>query len=173
MGGLLSALESAALHDPLTSLPNRRLLVDRISQAFNRAERTKSPVAVLFIDLGGFKGINDRFGHEAGDQALIEIGQRIKDAVRRADTVARLGGDEFVVVCEGLTHAQAETLAHRVRADVASPLEIKGTLVELTVDLGVAVEMAPEQGDVGALLDAADRAMYRAKAAAKRSPSSR
>jgi diguanylate cyclase (GGDEF)-like protein len=169
MGGLLSALESAALHDPLTSLPNRRLLLDRISQAFNRAERTKSPVAVLFLDLGGFKSVNDRFGHEAGDRALIEIGARIKEAVRRSDTVARLGGDEFVVVCEGLSHAQAETLAHRVRADVASPLEIDGTLVELTVDLGVAVEMAPEQGDVNALLDAADRAMYRAKAAAKSS----
>lgn len=168
MGGLLSDLEAAALHDPLTSLPNRRLLIDRISQAFRRAERTNAPVAVLFLDLGGFKGVNDRFGHEAGDQALIEIGSRIKNTVRRADTVARLGGDEFVIVCEGLTHAQAEKLAHRVRADAAAPIEIGGMFVELTVDLGVAVEMAPEHGDVAALLDAADRAMYRAKSAAKR-----
>jgi diguanylate cyclase (GGDEF)-like protein len=168
MAGLLGALESAALHDPLTGLPNRRLLLDRISQAFRRAERTKAPVAVLFIDLGGFKKVNDRFGHEAGDHALIEIGRRVQAVVRSSDTVARLGGDEFVVVCEGMGHEHAERLAHRVKADVASPLEIRDELVELTVDLGVAVEMAPEHGDVSALLDAADRAMYRAKEAARR-----
>jgi diguanylate cyclase len=167
MGGLLSALESAALHDPLTSLPNRRLLLDRISQAFRRAERTKSPVAVLFLDLGGFKTVNDRFGHEAGDQALIEIGKRIVVAVRASDTVARLGGDEFVIVCEGLSRDQAEALGRRVRADVAAPLEIGKDLVELSVDLGIAVELAPEEGDVSGLLDAADRAMYHAKQAAK------
>jgi diguanylate cyclase (GGDEF)-like protein len=173
MGGLLTDLEQAALHDPLTNLPNRRLLLDRISQAFRRAERTHSPVAVLFLDLGGFKTVNDRFGHEAGDQALIMIGRRIEAAVRRSDTVARLGGDEFVVVCEGLTHPQAEALAHRVRADVAAPIEIEDALIEVTVDLGVAVEMAPEQGDVSGLLDAADRAMYRAKEAAKKPPAKR
>jgi diguanylate cyclase (GGDEF)-like protein len=79
-----------------------------------------------------------------------------------------LGGDEFVIVCEGLAQEQAESLAWRVRADVAAPLEIDGQLIELRVDLGVAVEMAPEQGDVTALLAAADRAMYRAKEAAKK-----
>jgi diguanylate cyclase (GGDEF)-like protein len=167
MGGLLSALESAALHDPLTALPNRRLLLDRIAQAFRRAERTKSPVAVLFLDLGGFKKVNDVYGHDAGDQALIEIGQRIVGAVRASDTVARLGGDEFVIVCEGMPQEQVEALAARVRADVSSPLRIDDGYVELTVDLGVAVEMAPGEGDVAALLDAADRAMYRAKQAAK------
>lgn len=167
MAGLLTALESAALHDPLTGLPNRRLLLDRISHAFRRAERSEAPVAVLFIDLGRFKRVNDVFGHEAGDQALIEIGRRISHAVRSSDTVARLGGDEFVVVCEGLSQSQADSLAHRVRADVASPIQIQGELVELRVDVGVAVEMAPKQGDVTGLLDAADRAMYRAKDAAR------
>jgi len=173
MAGLLGALESAALHDPLTGLPNRRLLLDRISHAFRRAERTKTPVAVLFIDLGGFKKVNDIFGHEAGDRALIEIGRRIRTVVRGGDTVARLGGDEFVVVCEGLGQEQAERLAHRVRADVASPLEINEQLIELTVDLGVAVEMAPEHGNVSGLLDAADRAMYRAKGSARARRASR
>jgi diguanylate cyclase (GGDEF)-like protein len=172
MGGLLGALESAALHDPLTSLPNRRLLLDRISQAFRRAERSGAPVAVLFLDLGGFKSVNDRFGHEAGDEALIEIGKRIVLAVRGSDTVARLGGDEFVIVCEGLSYDMAEALARRVRTDIAAPLEIRGDLVELTVDLGVAVEMAPERGDVTELLDAADRAMYHAKQAKNLPPRS-
>jgi diguanylate cyclase (GGDEF)-like protein len=93
--------------------------------------------------------------------------------VRGGDTVARLGGDEFVVVCEGLGQEQAERLAHRVRADVASPLEINEQLIELTVDLGVAVEMAPEHGNVSGLLDAADRAMYRAKGSARARRASR
>ncbi|MEX2394289.1 MAG: GGDEF domain-containing protein [Actinomycetota bacterium] len=167
MAGLLTALESAALQDPLTGLPNRRLLLDRISQAFRRAERSQGPVAVLFLDLGGFKHVNDRFGHEAGDEALVEIARRIKSAVRASDTVARLGGDEFVIVCEGLSKKQAESLARRIRAGVASPLSVRGSLVELTVDLGIAVEHANQQNDVSHLLSAADRAMYDAKHAAK------
>jgi diguanylate cyclase (GGDEF)-like protein len=167
MAGLLSALESAALQDPLTGLPNRRLLLDRITQAFRRAERSGGPVAVLFLDLGGFKRVNDRFGHEAGDEALVEIARRIKSAVRGSDTVARLGGDEFVIVCEGLSQKQAESLARRIRAGVASPLKIHGSFVELTVDLGIAVEHATPEADVTHLLRAADRAMYDAKHAAK------
>ena len=136
MGGLLETLEQAALRDPLTGLPNRRLLLDRLTQAFRRSERSGVPIAVLFLDLGGFKRVNDRFGHEAGDEALVAVGQRIEAVVRRTDTVARLGGDEFVIVCEGLDRIQAEMLAHRVRAGVSKPLEIKNELVEITVDLG-------------------------------------
>ena len=167
MGSLLGDLEAAALHDPLTGLPNRRLLLDRIAQAFRRAERSGGSVAVLFIDLGGFKRVNDELGHEAGDQTLVEIGRRIEETVRRSDTVARLGGDEFVVVCEGLDQIQADALAHRVRQNVAAPVMVGNSWVELHVDLGVAVEMAPAEGDVTQLLDAADRAMYRAKTAAR------
>jgi diguanylate cyclase (GGDEF)-like protein len=126
---------------------------------------------VLFLDLGGFKMVNDRFGHDAGDAALIEIGRRIQGVVRASDTVARLGGDEFVVVCEGLDAQQAHALARRVRRTVSTPIEIGGELVELTVDLGVAVESAPAESDVRFLLVAADRAMYHAKQAAKESSS--
>ncbi len=169
MGGLLSALESAALRDPLTGLPNRRLLLDRIGQALRRAERTGTPVAVLFLDLTGFKEVNDRFGHHSGDEALIEVGRRIEGIVRRTDTVARLGGDEFVIVCEGLDQARAEAIAHRIRAGISAPLEVRDELVELSVDLGIAVEEEPATGDVDVLLQAADRAMYRAKAAQRRS----
>lgn len=123
--GLMTALEAAALHDPLTGLPNRRLLLDRIGQAFRRAERTSGLVAVLFLDLGGFKKVNDLYGHEAGDQALVEIGQRLQAAVRASDTVARLGGDEFVILCEGIDRSDADALAHRVRANVSKPINIQ------------------------------------------------
>jgi diguanylate cyclase (GGDEF)-like protein len=168
--GLMKALESAALHDPLTGLPNRRLLLDRIGQAFRRAERTNGLVGVLFLDLGGFKKVNDHYGHEAGDQALVEIGQRLQAAVRASDTVARLGGDEFVILCEGIDRSDADALAHRVRAHVSMPINIQGNWVEITVDLGIALEMVPAEGNVAQLLSAADRAMYRAKHAAKALP---
>jgi diguanylate cyclase (GGDEF)-like protein len=163
MGGLVGALQEAALHDHLTGLPNRRLLLDRLAQTSRRAERNGSEVAVLFIDLGGFKSVNDRFGHDAGDEALVEIGRRIASVTRKSDTVARLGGDEFVIVCEGLDDIQAQALAARIREHVAVPLDVKGTLIELIVDLGIAVAR-PQPGDEPTrLLEAADRAMYQSK----------
>ena len=167
-GGLLTALEGAALHDPLTGLPNRRLLLDRMAQAFRRAERAGTSVAVLFLDLHGYKEVNDRFGHEAGDEALIEVTRRIRSAVRGADTVARFGGDEFIVVGDGLDRLHAEMVAHRIRAAVATPLQIEGELVELAIDLGIAIEENPSEADVSALLRAADRAMYQAKSQASK-----
>jgi diguanylate cyclase (GGDEF)-like protein len=172
MGGLMEALESAALHDSLTGLPNRRLLLDRIGQAFRRSERTGAPLAIVFIDLGGFKKVNDRYGHDAGDQALIEIGRRIRGAVRTSDTVARLGGDEFVILCEGIDQTDGETLMQRVRRDVSEPIDVNGQLVEINVDLGIAFEMVPAEGNASQLLVAADRAMYHAKQAAKQPPRS-
>jgi diguanylate cyclase len=165
---LVASLDTAALHDPLTGLPNRRLLLDRLGQAFRSAERTGKPVGVIFLDLGGFKSINDRFGHEAGDDALITVGGRIEREVRASDTVARFGGDEFVVVAEGLEWVQAEVLVERLRSAVSAPLEVRGSWVEIQVDIGVAVEHLPSgSDDVTALLNTADRAMYRAKAAAR------
>lgn len=165
---LVASLDVASLHDPLTGLPNRRLLLDRLGQAFRSAERSGKPVGVIFLDLGGFKSVNDRFGHEAGDEALVTIGARIQREVRVSDTVARFGGDEFVVVAEGLEWVQAEVLMDRLQSAVSAPLEVRGSWVEIRVDIGVAVENMPSgTADVGALLNTADRAMYRAKAAAR------
>lgn len=169
MGGLVGALHEAALHDHLTGLPNRRLILDRLAQTSRRAERSGAEVAVLFIDLGGFKSVNDRFGHDAGDEALIEIGRRIASVTRKSDTVGRLGGDEFVIVCEGLDDIQAQALAARIREHVAVPIDIKGTLIELIVDLGIAVARPQPGDDPTQLLEAADRAMYQSKG---RGPSS-
>ncbi|CAN5838724.1 EAL domain-containing protein [soil metagenome] len=160
------AVAHRALHDPLTSLPNRRLLDDRIETALARATRTRKTVAVLFCDLDGFKRVNDRFGHDNGDKVLIEIAQRLLGVIRPGDSLARLGGDEYVAVCGDLTGPQeAGAIAERMARAIRAPIELEGKELVITASLGVvtANEDQPAHGGAGALLRNADATMYRAK----------
>jgi diguanylate cyclase (GGDEF)-like protein len=155
-------LEHQAYHDPLTGLANRSLFHDRAENAIARSTRSGSEVAVIYLDLDGFKTVNDSLGHEAGDVLLRVIAQRVRDAVRDGDTVARLGGDEFAVLVEG-DHAadEATEIAERILDILVSPVSVEGHLIGVTASLGIAV------GDPGStastLLRNADTAMYQAK----------
>ena len=156
-----SELAELALRDALTGLPNRRLLMDRLGQGIARAER-QAQLAVLFIDLDGFKKINDTHGHAAGDDALRFVARRLEETARREDTVARLGGDEFVVLCENTSAEEAAGIAQRILSSLANA-EDPAPAWSIGASIGIAMATL----DVGAsqLLSAADAAMYRAKAA--------
>ena len=152
-----------ALHDPLTDLPNRTLLMDRLAQALNRTARSHREVAVLFVDLDRFKLINDSLGHDAGDQLITAVAQRLAHVVRPSDTLARLGGDEFVIVCEDLQGERAAlTLAERITKAVAEPVSLEGSEVHTTASIGIAVAKSADARPP-ILLANADAAMYRAK----------
>lgn len=157
------ALEFLALHDGLTGLPNRRLLLDRLSSVIALAHRNESMMAVLYLDLDLFKEINDQFGHDAGDAVLAEVGGRLQNAVRHADTVARLGGDEFVLVLSDLKEiTDVEALVGKVIAAVAQPYVINGTAMSVTASVGVSIY--PMHGETAAILmKCADVALYRSK----------
>lgn len=152
-----------ATHDALTSLPNRALLEDRLGHALDRSARTGGTVAVLFVDLDGFKEVNDTAGHATGDRVLAEVGARVATTARASDTVARFGGDEFVVVCEDLSSADdAEVVARRVLEVIAVPVLVG--LDEYRVGASIGIVLAePAERDVGLLLRRADSAMYEAK----------
>lgn len=129
-----------ALYDPLTGLPNRPLMLDRLRQALARSERAPGAVTLMFVDLDQFKLVNDSLGHLVGDQVLCMVAQRVLAAVRPADTVCRLGGDEFVVVCEGLMgETEATALAARVEAAISQPCLIGGEEVIVTASVGLVV----------------------------------
>jgi diguanylate cyclase (GGDEF)-like protein len=157
-------LSHQALHDPLTGLANRTLLRDRLEQALARSQREEEhATGVLFVDLDNFKQVNDAYGHAAGDAVLVELGRRLRGAVRPADTVARLGGDEFVVVCEEVDAEHVLTLGRRLIAAITEPLEIAGIEYELTASIGIALGRT----DPDTLLGDADAAVYQAKAAGR------
>ncbi|MXN66831.1 diguanylate cyclase [Stappia sp. GBMRC 2046] len=158
-----------ALHDPLTGLPNRRLLEDRLSQLAALCERTDLGFLVLYLDLNGFKPINDAYGHAVGDALLQEIGRRITDATRRSDTVARIGGDEFVIIVPGAGGEQtARHLAGRLRQRVSEPLIIGERSITIEVSIGWAA-FPTDSSSVDDLLALADRRMYSAKKSASAS----
>lgn len=156
-----------ANHDPLTGLPNRRLLEDRMTQACNMARRSGAQVGVMLVDLDRFKIINDTKGHEVGDQVLREVAERLKQSVRQTDTVARQGGDEFVVVLTELKRPQdAPRVAQKIITAMSKPIVIGRDIHEVGASIGIAV--FPTDGkDPEALLKQADAAMYRAKAAGR------
>ncbi len=156
-------LERQALHDPLTKLPNRLLLMDRACQALTRLHRSDGVVAMLFIDLDKFKAVNDNLGHDAGDALLVGIAERLAELMRDSDTVARLGGDEFVVLAEEIESAEeARALAERVIAALERPFPLANAEVAMLASVGVSVAHSPE-ANPEEMLREADQAMYRAK----------
>lgn len=162
-------LQHLALHDKLTGLANRELLQYRLAQVLSSAGRSRQPLAVLFLDLDGFKFINDELGHAVGDRVLIETAQRLRDSVRDEDTVARLGGDEFIVVCENVSASAAVALAARVGAAIRAPIAGVPPGFPLTASIGVARHV-PNGGktlEPDAVVHAADEAMYAAKRGGK------
>jgi two-component system cell cycle response regulator len=160
-------LESLALHDELTGLPNRRLLMDRLLLAIAHARRNKRTMAVMYLDLDGFKQINDTFGHAAGDTLLSMVATRLVAAVRQEDTVARLSGDEFVIALWEFSHSDGvDKPMSKVIHAVSQPYSIQGHSVSITVSIGVGIY--PTHGEDGeTLVKSADLALYGAKRAGK------
>lgn len=160
-------LAHQAFHDSLSGLPNRALFMDRLGRALARAQRHDYMVAVLFLDLDNFKVINDSLGHQAGDELLKNVTQRLISHARPEDTVARLGGDEFTLLLENLTDiAEATTVAGRITEALQSPIILQGYEMFVTASIGIAVSVGG-YGDADALLRDADIAMYQAKNAGK------
>ncbi len=171
----------ALMHDHLTGLPGRALLQDRLSRAYARAARADGELAVLFVDLDGFKRVNDTMGHAAGDEVLRQVALRLRALVRAADTVARVGGDEFVVVMEPDDHRpdvgshrdQVLLSAERLRQAVAEPILLDGRRLQVTASIGVTFDRVHDAGRSGGqegsetILRKADAAMYRAKSLGK------
>jgi diguanylate cyclase (GGDEF)-like protein len=150
-----------AQHDPLTGLSNRAVLGERLARL---RPTTDTPVAVLYLDLDGFKEVNDRYGHEAGDAVLVAIAQRLSAVVRAGDLVARLGGDEFVLLCPGVGEAEAVQLAERILADAALAVEFRGHHLTVGASIGIAATAGDVDADRGGtVLRSADAAMYQAK----------
>lgn len=163
-------LERQALHDPLTRLPNRLLLMDRARQALTRLSRSRGHgvVAMLFIDLDKFKAVNDNLGHDVGDRLLVAISERLAELMRDSDTVARLGGDEFVILVEDIdSDGEALALAERVLDALEKPFPLGSSDVRMLASVGVSVSHHPDT-DPEAMLREADVAMYRAKGAGGR-----
>ena len=160
-------LQELALRDALTGLANRMALCQHLEHAWLRAERRHEMLALILLDLDGFKPVNDRYGHQAGDQLLAEVARRLQAGARAADLVARLGGDEFVVVCEAMGSAeQAEALAARLLERLAQPFRLSGGEVCIGASIGIGFARPP-QGSSDELLRDADAAMYAAKAAGR------
>jgi diguanylate cyclase (GGDEF)-like protein/PAS domain S-box-containing protein len=160
-------LARQAFFDPLTSLPNRVLFMYSIEHALAGASRNKVGVAVMFLDLDGFKHVNDTFGHQVGDQLLVALGQRLKSCVRPGDTVARLGGDEFTVLLEDISIPdEAERVAGRILDRLQTPFHFEGRDLYVSSSIGIAFG-TPGGVKPSDLLRYADAAMYRAKAAGK------
>jgi diguanylate cyclase (GGDEF)-like protein/PAS domain S-box-containing protein len=161
-------LEYAAHFDALTELPNRVLLADRMRQALARAKRRGSTLAVMYLDLDGFKSVNDRYGHAQGDQLLREVAQRMRACLREVDTLARLGGDEFIAMLTDLPSEHAWVpQVNRLLAAVSQPVQLADAVVRLAVSIGIT--FYPQRGEVDEdlLLRQADQAMYQAKLAGR------
>ncbi len=153
----------SALHDALTSLPNRVLLQQRLAHAAQRASRSHTTAAVLFVDLDRFKRVNDIYGHSVGDSLLIAVAQRLVGLVRPGDTLARVSGDEFVILCEDLADASdAEDLAARINEALALPIVVPGTELLITASVGIAYAGPGDAVNYQLVIDA-DTAMYQAK----------
>jgi diguanylate cyclase len=156
-------LEFLALHDSLTKLPNRALLEDRLEQEIRNAAREQSRFSVLFVDLDGFKQVNDAFGHHAGDQLLVEAAHRIQAGIRACDTLARIGGDEFVLLTSAGDPADAARVADNLVVAIGKPFDVDGQEMRVSASVGIAIYNGAESERQNVLKNA-DAAMYRAKA---------
>ncbi len=157
-----------ANHDALTGLPNRTLLGDRIEQSLAMARRTGQIVVVAFMDLDGFKPVNDQYGHEAGDALLVDVARRLKSVLRTEDTVARLGGDEFVLVLTSLAgHDDINPALTRVLDTLSMPYAVNGAMLEISASIGATV-YPMDSGDADTLIRHADQAMYQVKQRGRR-----
>ena len=161
-----SDLERVANLDPLTGLYNRRVFVDRLEHALERAKRRRTSFALLLVDLDDFKRVNDRLGHEAGDRLLREVAVRLGHCARGSDTVCRLGGDEFTVIMEDCSLVEAKLLAQRVVESLDQEMVIDGEPVLPTASVGVGI-YPDDAADAATLIRSADQAMYRAKGRGK------
>jgi diguanylate cyclase (GGDEF)-like protein len=151
------ALRFEATHDHLTGLPNRREFLDQLS-----TELKRSPQCVIFFcDLDGFKNVNDRLGHGAGDELLIEVGRRLRASVRHNDLVSRFGGDEFLILLRDHTLADITTVRNRIADALSHPIPLRDEHVHIGASIGIAI--ATDEADAEALIRRADRAMYEAK----------
>lgn len=153
-----------AAHDVLTGLPNRRLMLEHLNQAIQRCVRHKKGMALLFLDLNGFKPVNDKYGHEAGDEVLKHVARRLSDTMRASDMVARLGGDEFVVLAEDIADKDDMCdIARKIHAEIERPILLR-EWGEVAVSSSIGVAIYPQDGeDMETLLSNADTAMYEAK----------
>ncbi|HUZ05348.1 MAG TPA: EAL domain-containing protein [Acidobacteriaceae bacterium] len=154
-------LTHLAMHDNLTKLPNRILLEDRLHQATENAKRDQGRFSLLFLDLDGFKSVNDSFGHYIGDLLLVEVAQRIRDCLRACDTIARIGGDEFVLLLDADEPASAATVADKLITTIRQPFMIAD--LELRVSASIGIALYPGSDEQRDLLKDADAAMYHAK----------
>lgn len=156
-----------SLHDALTGLPNRLYFNDRLAWAINYAQRNHDKLAVMFLDLDGFKEVNDTYGHDAGDAVLKEVAQRLRGCIRKIDTLARLGGDEFTVLLIQLKEEKdAAIVAQKFIKSIAEPFHVNGNLIHLTISIGIST--CPMDGqEPSVLLKKADQAMYKVKAGGK------
>jgi diguanylate cyclase (GGDEF)-like protein/PAS domain S-box-containing protein len=156
-------LRFQAFHDPLTHLPNRALLLDRLEVALARRAHHDHPLAVLLLDLDGFKGVNDSLGHAAGDDLLVQVAERLRECVRAGDSIARLGGDEFAVLVEELSGPEdSEAAAARMLEALARPFQVDGREIFLGASIGIMVSLGTDATPVDVMRDA-DVAMYAAK----------
>jgi diguanylate cyclase (GGDEF)-like protein/PAS domain S-box-containing protein len=156
-----------ASHDVLTGLPNRALFMDRLEHALDRLQRDGGQIAVMFLDLDGFKAVNDEYGHEQGDRLLVEIGRRLRACARAGDTVARLGGDEFTILLENIRHPSVATeVGQRVLETLRYPIMLGEHVTTISPSIGIALSVGShDRADT--MLHAADTAMYAAKRAGK------
>lgn len=161
-------LEKLAHYDPLTGLPNRALLSDRLQLAMAQSIRRKLHIAICYLDLDGFKQVNDQYGHHTGDQLLIALTQRMSQMLREADTLARIGGDEFVAILPDLSDFNASlVIADRLINEVSRPVQLGDLVIQVSVSIGIT--FYPQDAVISAdqLLRQADHAMYEAKSAGK------
>jgi diguanylate cyclase (GGDEF)-like protein len=156
-----------AKYDPLTSLPNRLLVREAFQELFSFSRRSQSQLALHYLDLDGFKAINDRYGHPVGDKLLVEVAQRLLSTVRASDFACRLGGDEFLIIQSDVRHRdQAELLGRRIIRQISEDYDIEGATMRVTASIGVA--MVPECGiELDRLIECADAALYQSKSRGK------
>ncbi|WP_339170186.1 sensor domain-containing diguanylate cyclase [Paenibacillus sp. FSL R5-0341] len=151
-----------SLHDPLTGLPNRLAYNDRLAWAISNAQRSDSKLAVMFVDADGFKQVNDTYGHDVGDQVLLEMAKRLSETIPTTDTVARLGGDEFIILSHLKDDHDAHIIAKQLEAAFSTHFKIAGNYINLSISIGIS--LFPKHGqEPSELLRHADRAMYKIK----------